>query len=360
MENSNQTYLYDNPELASKEDPFLADFILAARKNADPTRSWSQLILRSTHINNIVELAAPGKLSRWQLDIDVVKQRLKDGMLIVNMSADPFNCYEETVARELSKLTDNFVVLSGDVTYFIEPKDHICFFPFWYLIQKYVYKTSTTATDHLCKYKISSLNLSSRYHRIENFVKLKEKSYFDQLLFSMYNNWNKQLMQQSTPKEFWNDSIAKKFELLSPELPTQPTDRNHHHSITHPAYTDSYVNYVTETSVLDGTITVTEKTWKPIMAGQLGLWLSNPDAVDFLRSIGFDVFDDVMSNHLYDKETNLNRRIDMIHEVIDRLMTKDLTQIFQETVARRQANLDLFYSTDLEESLTVQCKDYLS
>jgi hypothetical protein len=204
------------------------------------------------------------------------------------------------------------------------------------------------------------LNGVSRYHRVENFVKLKEKSYFDQLLFSMYNNWNKKLTRQSTPKEFWNDSIAKKFELLSPTLPTQPTDKNDFHSITHPAYTDSYVNYVTETSVLDGTITVTEKTWKPIMAGQLGLWLSNPGAVNFLRSIGFDVFDDVMGNHLYDKETNLNLRIDMIHEVIDNVMTKDLAQIFQETVARRQANLDLFYSTDLEELLTVQCKDYLS
>ena len=141
MENSNQTYLYDNPELARKEDPFLADYILAARKNADPTRSWSQLLLKSVHINSLVNLAAPGKLGRWQLKLDLVNQRLKDGMLIVNMSADPFNCYEETVARELSKLTDNFVVLSGDVTYFIEPKDHICFFPFWYLIQKYVYKT---------------------------------------------------------------------------------------------------------------------------------------------------------------------------------------------------------------------------
>jgi hypothetical protein len=281
-------------------------------------------------------------------------------MLIVNMSADPFNRYEENIVDALSKLTDNFVVLSGDVKYFIQPKDHICFFPFWYLIQKYVYKDSTTATDHPRQYKISSLNKQNRYHRIENFVKLREKSYFNQLLFDMHYLWNddrKEIEKRQTPQEFWNDDIVKKFELIMPNTVYNDNDI-HYHSIVHSAYSDSYINYVTETSTLNNTITVTEKTWKPIMAGQLGLWLSNPEAVNFLRLIGFDVFDDIMGNHLYDKETNLNKKIDMIHQVIDQLMTLDLDQIFHDTLSRRQANLDRFYSNALEELLTAQCKDY--
>lgn len=358
LENFKQKYIYDDVELADKEDPWLGGFIVDSRKWSDLTTSWNQLLLRSVHINSLVKLAPPGKQGRWQLETDIVNQRLKDGMLVVNMSADPFNRYEETVVDALSKLTDNFVVLSGDVTYFLNPKKHICFFPFWYLIQKYVYKTSTTATNHHCQYKISSLNSNTRYHRVENFVKLKEKSYFDQLLFTMHNQWNELLEKHSTPKEWWSDDVVKKFELLRITLPSQVNDQHEAHAITHPACIDSYVNYVTETSTLDKTITVTEKTWKPIMAGQLGLWLSNPGAVDFLRLIGFDVFDDIMHNHLYDTEINLNQRIDIIHTVIDRLMTLDLAQVFHDTTARRQANLDRFYSIELEELLTAQCKDY--
>ena len=358
MENSDQQYIYNNIKLADKEDPWLGGHIVELRKYSDLTTTWNQLLLRSVHINSLVELAPTGKQGRWRLETDVVNQRLKNGMLIVNMSADPFNRYEETVVNELAKFTDNFVVLSGDVTYFLRPTKHICFFPFWYLVQRYVYKTSATATSQPRRYKVSSLNNNSRYHRVENFVKLKEKPYFDQLLFTMNSPWNESLEKHSTPTEWWNNDIVTKFELLRTALPLQPKDRHPAHAITHPAYTNSYVNYVTETSTLNNTIIVTEKTWKPIMSGQLGLWLSNPGAVDFLRSIGFDVFDDIMNNHLYDQETNLNRRIDMIHQVIDHLMTLDLAQIFHDTTARRQANLDRFYSNALEELLTTQCKDY--
>lgn len=353
MENSSPTYLYNDPDLARKEDPWLFGHILAARKNANPAGLWSQLILRSTHINKLVTLAAPGKIGRWGLDIDVAEQYLNKGTLIVNMSADPFNRYEEAVVKELSNLTDDFVVLSGDATYFLEPKKHICFLPFWFLIFKYSYP-AVAATDQDRSYKVSSLNGRTRYHRVENFVKLKEKPYFDQLLFTMYNDWNEQIEKRQTPKEYWNNNIVEKFNTLIPN-PITPVKTV---SNENPAYRDSYINYVTETSILDTTIFISEKTWKPIMSGQLGIWLSNPGIINFLRAVGFDMFDDILDNHLYDNETNLNKRINMIHNVIDKIMSEDVAQIFHDTLTRRQANLDLFYSDSLEELLTRQCKEY--
>jgi len=355
LENSNQTYLYDNPDVASKEDPWLGEFILQAKKNFDSSNPWSQMILKSTHINKLVTLSPPGKIGNWGLNIDIVSEYLKKGTLIVNMSADPFNRGEEGTVKELSKLTDNFVVLSGDVTYFLEPKKHICFLPFWYLIQKYSWP-KVPASDGPCSYKISSFNGTTRYHRVENFVKLKEKSYFDQLLFTMRNNWNEKTAKRQVPKEVWDNNIVEKFNSLIPPENAPFVKTN---SINNLAHSDSYINYVTETSVLDGTIMVTEKTWKPIMAGQPGLWLSNPGHVNFLRSIGFDMFDDII-DHSYDREKNLNRRIDMIHKVIDNIMLLDLAQIFKDTLSRRQANIDWFYSNDLETLVTAQCKDYLS
>lgn len=95
------------------------------------------------------------------------------------------------------------------------------------------------------------------------------------------------------------------------------------------------------------------------MNGQFGLWLGNPGTVAHLRSLGFDLFDDVFLDHAYDQETNLNHRIDMIHDLIDQFMVMDIDQIWKSTLARRQANIDRFYSQELENLLTAQCEKYL-
>jgi hypothetical protein len=312
---------------------------------------WAQLISKSMHINDIVK-----PQWNWPLDLDVVKKKLKNGLFIVNMFIDPCNHHEEYIVTELQKITDNFVVLSGDASYFIHPKKHICFFPFWYLSSKLSF-TSIRADNKPRFYKLSSLNGRSRYHRIENFIKLKEKPYFDQLLFSMHNNFDIQNEKRETPYKFWNKDIVKKFESLLSDTEIKQGHTNDH-STVHPAYTDAYINYVTETSIVDGVIFPSEKTWKPFMSGQFGIWLSNPGHVEFLRAIGLDVFDDVFASHAYDCEPNLNQRIDQIHVLIDSIMSKDLTSVYQDTVARRQANVDLFYSNDFEKLLTSQCEDY--
>jgi len=80
LENSDQKYLYNNPDLASKEDPWLSGHILAARKNANPAGLWSQLILRSTHIsmiyNKAIELGIAKEQARAILPEGITTSRL--------------------------------------------------------------------------------------------------------------------------------------------------------------------------------------------------------------------------------------------------------------------------------------------
>jgi len=65
-----------------------------------------------------------------------------------------------------------------------------------------------------------------------------------------------------------------------------------------------------------------------------------------------------LDGHAYDSETNLNLRIDAMHATIDRVMSQDLGSVFESTLARRQANIDRFYSDELEAVLTRQCQAY--
>ena len=103
-------------------------------------------------------------------------------------------------------------------------------------------------------------------------------------------------------------------------------------------YTDSYLNLVTE-SKLDNIGFLTEKIYKPIRAGQLFLVQGPIGTINFLRSIGFDTFDDYF-DHSYDKIDNWMQRTDFIHAELQRIFF-DIEKIYFETTERRLQNLKI-------------------
>lgn len=58
-------------------------------------------------------------------------------------------------------------------------------------------------------------------------------------------------------------------------------------------------------------VTLSEKTYKIFLMGQIPLLLGVPDTVNWIKQLGFDVFDDII-NHSYDQEPNPDRRIDLV------------------------------------------------
>ena len=351
METSNLEQTYSNYVLAHEANPWLGKLTVTIRSKSDVTTAWNQLLLNSVHVNHLVTLN-----KSWRLVPEKVQQHMVNGRIIVNMSADPFRGWEERTVAELAQITDQFVVLSGDSVYFDNPKPNICYFPFWYLNQRYTYDP-VAVIDQPRRYVVSSLNKAGRYHRIENYIKLRAKPYFDQLFFSAPYEYDAEQIRRQTHRSFYRADIMTEFDRIRPSLPQLPPQGDFH-NIDSEAYTDSYINLVTETSIHEGTIFNSEKTWKPFMSGQFGLWLSNPGTVAFLRTIGLDVFDDLLDGHAYDSETNLNLRIDAMHATIDRVMSQDLGSVFESTLARREANIDRFYGAELEAVLTRQCQAY--
>jgi len=341
--------IFDN-NISVKHDPWLGAHTARICNRVDSDRSWSKLLRNSTHINLLVDLGRS-----WNIVPEKLKQHMVDDFIIVNMSCDPFRQWEDRIVEQLSQHTDNFIVLSGGINYLQQPKNHVCFLPYLFLWQKYSY-TLVETTDQPRRYKLSCMNNIARYHRIENFIKLRKKPYFAELLFHMWYWYDKKTVKQQCPGPFYNKDIIKEFESMLPETVDSMNDDPH--SINLPAFNDSYINLVTETSIFEDTIFISEKTWKPFMSGQFGLWLGNPGTVAHLRSCGFDLFDDIFDGHSYDLETNLNQRIDLIHSLIDKSMIMDVEQIWKETLPRRLANIDRFRSKELENYLTSQCNNY--
>jgi hypothetical protein len=317
---------------------------------------WSKIITGSVRVNSLVD-------SDWKtFDLDRVLSITKHRPLVINCSMDPMSHYEEHVVETLLPVTDNFVVLSGDIGHFKNPKPNIAYFPYWYLSQQSIPPREIKADlNQNRKYKLSCLNRRSRYHRVENYVRLKSQPYFDKLLFVMHNNFDQENEIKEAPNStgqsldtVWNESYINEFLL---DCPSFEEHQINDHTVDHPAYTDSYVNYVTESSAKSDILFLSEKTWKPFIAGQFGIWLGNPGTVEFLRSIGFDVFDDLI-DHSYDYELDFHQRIKLLHQSISQIMIMDLEQLFISTEQRRLHNQNLFYSDSLKNLLTKQVRDY--
>jgi hypothetical protein len=110
----------------------------------------------------------------------------------------------------------------------------------------------------------------------------------------------------------------------------------------HPAFADTYLHIVSETTCKDK-IFLTEKTWQPILAGQLFMIWGNSGIIAHLRDLGVDVFDDIV-NHEYDTVIDHRGRLTSIHEELDRLSMLDWSDIYNYTAKRRQTNADRFHT----------------
>lgn len=63
---------------------------------------------------------------------------------------------------------------------------------------------------------------------------------------------------------------------------------------------------------------ITEKSIKPFIWGQIPIFLTYYNTLDFLRNLGFDLFDDII-NHSYDNERDPKKRITMVVDELEKI-----------------------------------------
>jgi hypothetical protein len=267
---------------------------------------------------------------------------LPDGADFVDTSAFKHVIYEcATNPIDVSNKTGH--VLSGLYT---KPAN-AHFFPFWAVWMSKPWAplmpmTNHTFSGHPKKYKISCLNGTPWEHRKLVYLELSKKDYFNQMVFTfalrkdyvpsttlLTENESIEFADLQNPVTFIdNDSVAG-IDL----------------SINHPAYLETYINLVTETTVSADTPMLSEKTFKPIIAGQMFVLVASPGAVQFLRDIGIDTFDDII-DHSYDTVIDVRERIQLALVQIDRLVKLDLEELYDRIKPRLIQNSKYFLSQE--------------
>ena len=105
-------------------------------------------------------------------------------------------------------------------------------------------------------------------------------------------------------------------------------------------YIDTYFTLVSESSCTPGEIFVTEKTYKPIMAGHPFITLNSTGTYEYLREeLGLQTFGHVIDES-FDREPDLNRRIAMIAEQVRRVVQGNLQEFLKLVEPQCRHNQD--------------------
>lgn len=268
--------------------------------------------------------------------------------IIVNDACNPIDIEQH---RSKINISQPYYVLSGLYDYYYHPDPTVLFFPYWAIWMSLPYgRLMTMPAHHFSnvrkKYKFSCLNGTYWNHRILTYLELSDRSYFKDMVFTFGN------------RPYHVDTVSElqltvqelnKFSTLDNNVKFLPDERSDIDlSVDHPAYKETYVNLVTETTVKKSTPMLSEKTFKPIIAGQLFLLIASPGAVQFLRDIGIDTFDDII-DHGYDLESDIRIRIKMVLQQLDRLDQLDLESLYQQIKPRLIKNSEYFLSQEFRD-----------
>jgi hypothetical protein len=262
----------------------------------------------------------------------------------------------ETYLTEKTYLTRVNYILTGMFRYYKNKpiNSKIQFFPFWVIWMSNPYAPAMVMGDHtFCnrpkKYKVSCLNGTEWAHRKLTYIYLSQKSYFNEMIFTFVCRRH---VNSLTYEVTLTQEENEQFNLL-PQIVTFPNDiTDIDLSINHPAYQETYINLVTETTVEVNTAMLSEKTFKPIVAGQLFVLIAGPSAIQFLRDIGIDTFDDII-DHGYDNIIDVRERIKLAIAQVDHLMTLDLEQLYNQIKPRLLRNSEYFRSEEFRQQFSL-------
>jgi len=368
---------------------------------AGPLLYLNQFFLKNTLLLDDIDTEGMDR-ERWNFLLGQIKQFIVENNIqtvLIDTTQNPkILDYDQwamaptsiEMMENLSSIITTYI-LTGDFSYYYNPRPGIIFFPIflWIIGGKFVKKffdskrigyTTIYDIDFGEKTKtLMSLNMNATWHRIYLFSLLAGKSWFNNIGYSFYAivGYQQKINFQSRLDDFiitqflsqQERDLARSYSYL---LPIQiPWDENAEQkrmwmsggsSIDSWIYRDYAINLITETSQTEG-ILLTEKTAKPFMAYQIPIIVGPVGANQFLEDIGLDMFSDYIPWKTWDHIEDHKLKIRMIVEFLDSLLSgptaeQDILSTHQSFKSRLLKNKEYFHSPALEHILLQQIKSY--
>ena len=297
--------------------------------------------------------------NNFKIDVDKFANY---SLIIANSSWERSNVFNQCY-QYIQEHSKNFIILTCRLDDHLKCPN-LFYFPYYgYRLASSIKRSrkKINIEQNNKKYLVSCLNGSPRSHRVYNYLLLKDHRNFSDFYFTMHHDSQFESVLDLThanldvinhtqlSTEHVQQWLESRLQFANWEnqnrntsiLPNQYNQMATDHDVYNPAYSDSYINLVTET-VIDNHTFITEKTWKPVASGQLFLIIGYQGIISDLRKHGVDTFDDIINHDYYDNEPDWQLRIHKIHKVLNNLLEQDLEQLNQQTLDRRKSNAEKF------------------
>ena len=148
-------------------------------------------------------------------------------------------------------------------------------------------------------------------------------------------------------------------------IPEGQAFRGAHNSavLTHPAHTKAYCNIVTESECEEYPYSrninlpvITEKSYKPLRAGQIPIMLAARGHIAYFKSLGFEMMEDLLPAG-YD-QMNVPQKISAIVAIVSK-GNKFIEDFYFSHLKEIQHNYELINSSKVEELILQNIKDVL-
>lgn len=277
----------------------------------------------------------------------------KNELTIIDCSQDPNPVLDVKNDVLHLGLDDRIILLTSNYDDYSNYKN-IFYFPYQLFRSRQLY-VKLNINDKR-KFKVSCLNRNPNTHKIYTFFKLQKLSVIDEMLVSFNNiipfndrplltmdHWMIQVMPANIKEEL------SKIKLYRQDIPNDDLwDWNNLiNNNFHPAFKNSYLNIITETSY--ELVCLSEKTFKPLISGQLFTFSSAPYSLEAIKKLGFETFDDIL-NPNYDSILNMYDRIDNMIDLINNVY-QNIEQMYFENKEKIKFNQEHFQSIELEKKL---------
>lgn len=206
------------------------------------------------------------------------------------------------------------------------------------------------------------------YHRLMLVCHLIKNNILDRGLvsFSGKANYVDRSMAELINVNTGLKPAAEKLDQMLPlELDIPLEFNNPVHEVIREHHASTFINVVTETMFRPGTIFYSEKTWKPILAGQPFIYVGTQGQLAELKRQGYQTFD-YWFNEDYDNEPDIDVRIEMVVEELINLskipvnrlieMRKEMTPVLQHNQSLFLHHRNEIYKNQKDEYLYREIK----